>query len=115
MNKNIECNKCGSEFLLDESRFGVIKKDDLVVEYFSCPVCGEKYHVFTSNSEMRALVKKRKAVQLKIRAAFTKKFREKTLQKYEQELDQIKKEQQAILPRLKCAGEKILQANAETD
>lgn len=107
------CNKCGTEFIPDKSQFGEIKKDDLVVWYFSCPTCGEKYHVFTSNSEMRSLVEKRKAVQMKIRAAFTKKFQKKTIREYEQELDQIKKRQESIGPRLKRLGEDIIRGMAK--
>jgi len=109
MNENrVDCNKCGSEFVLDEFRFGVVKKGDLVVRYFTCPVCGERYHVFTSDTEMRNLTEKRKAVQLKIRAAFAKKFKKKTIKRYEDELDQIKKKQMAIMPELKRRGEEIL-------
>lgn len=113
MNQSMECNECGREFLLDETRFGVIKNGDLVVEYFSCPVCGERYPVFTSDSEMRALVKKHKAVQMKIQAAFAKKFREQTIQEYERELDQIKKAQESIWPRLKELGEEIIRGTVE--
>lgn len=113
MNEIAVCNKCGTEFIPDKSQFGEIKKDDLVVLYFSCPTCGEKYHVFTSNSEMRGLVEKRKAVQMKIRAAFAKKFREKVIQEYERELEQIKKKQESIGPRLKSLGEDIIRGMAK--
>ena len=108
MNETASCNKCGNEFTIDESRFGAIKKDDLIVQYFSCPFCGEKYHVFTTDSKMRDLVKKRKAVQMKIQAAFAKKFREKVIQEYERELEQIKKVQYDIYPELKRMGEELI-------
>lgn len=85
----IDCNKCGYSFDLEDARCGTIEKGDLLVQYFCCPNCRKKYHAFTSDARMRALVEQRKAVQLKIRAAFTKKFRKKTIQEYERKLDRI--------------------------
>ena len=108
MNETTSCNNCGNEFTIDESRFGAIKKDDLVVQYFSCPSCGERYHVFTTDSKMRELVKKRKAAQMKIQAAFAKKFREKVIREYERELEQIKKVQYDMSPTLKRIGEELI-------
>lgn len=108
MNETTICNKCGQEFTLDEHRFGSIREDDFVVQYFSCPACGERYHVFTSDKEMRKLVGRRKAVQAQIRMGFAKKFNHKTLRKYEQELKRIKQKQEKMMPALKATGEKIL-------
>jgi len=102
------CNNCGHQFVVDEFRLGMTKKDDLEVQYFSCPACRAKYLLFTSDSRMRNLVERRKAVQMKLRAARLNKFREKTIEKYVRELDQIKKEQEGLLPELKAAGEAIL-------
>lgn len=113
MNEVSVCNKCGMEFIPDKSLLGEIQKDDLVVQYFTCPECGERYHVFTSNSEMRALIEQRRAVQMKIRAAFAKKFREKVIREYERELDQIKQKQESIWPQLKKLGEEITRGAAE--
>jgi acetyl-CoA carboxylase beta subunit len=110
----IDCNKCGYSFDLEDARCGTIEKGDLLVQYFCCPNCRKKYHAFTSDARMRALVEQRKAVQLKIRAAFTKKFRKKTIQEYERELDRIKQQQKKLLPGLKAAGEKILRQAENT-
>ena len=99
MDKTTSCNKCGQEFTIDEHRFGTIREGDFVVQYFSCPACGERYHVFTSDKEMRELVGRRKAVQAQIRMGHAKKFNRKTLRKYEQE---------KMMPALKATGEKIL-------
>ena len=79
---NIQCNKCGKWFALAGSLCGVAEADDLTVQYFSCPACGEKYHVLTLNSEMRKLIEERKVIQAKIRAAHAKKFRKKTIKGY---------------------------------
>lgn len=108
MNETITCNKCGQEFMLDRHRFGSIHEGDFVVQYFACPACGERYHVFTSDKEMRELVGQRKAVQAQIRMGFAKKFNRKTLRKYEQELERIKRKQEKMMPTLKATGEKIL-------
>ena len=108
MDKATSCNKCGQEFTLDEHRFSSIREGDFVVQYFSCPACGERYHVFTSDKEMRELVGRRKAVQAQIRMGFAKKFNRKTLRKYEQELERIKRKQEKMMPTLKATGEKIL-------
>ncbi len=108
MNETITCNKCGQEFMLDRHRFGSIHEGDFVVQYFACPACGERYHVFTSDKEMRELVGRRKAVQAQIRMGHAKKFNRKTLRKYEQELERIKRKQEKRMPTLKATGEKIL-------
>jgi len=108
MNDTSICNKCGQEFAVDEHRFGTIKEGDFVVQYLSCPACGARYHVFTSDKEMRELVGRRKAVQEQIRMGHAKKFNRKTLRKYEQELERIKRNQEKMMPSLKAIGEKIL-------
>ena len=108
MNDTSICNKCGQEFAVDEHRFGTIKEGDFVVQYLSCPACGARYHVFTSDKEMRKLVGRSKAVQAQICMGHTTKFNRKTLRKYAQELERIKRKQEKMMPALKATGEKIL-------
>jgi len=105
MNKTI-CNKCGYEFYISD--LSTIAKDDLLVKYFACPACGEKYHVFTSDSKMRELVEQRQAIQTKIRIGHAHKFRKQELQKYAQKLAKINREQKKIMPQLEKLGEEIL-------
>lgn len=105
---NVQCNKCGKWFALDGSLYGVAVADGLTVQYFSCPACGEKYHVLTLNDEMRKLIERREAIQAKIRAAHAKKFREKTIKGYIKELDGIKAKQEKLFQKLKPLGEAIL-------
>lgn len=105
---NIICDKCGRTFALDISCFGTVQKDDLIVQYFSCPNCGTKYQYLTSDKKMRELMERRKAIQKQVFAGHAKRFRRETLRKYEREIEQIKQEQQQITPTLKAAGEKIL-------
>ncbi len=113
--KRIDCNKCGQAFTLDDSRLGLIQDGDLEVQYFSCPACGAKYHILTTDSKMRDLIKRRKAVQLKFKAARAKRFKERTFKKYQREYEQIKKEQEKIFSGLKAQGEKILNADAASE
>ena len=48
-----------------------------------------------------------------IRVARAKKFSEKTFRRYERELQKIKREQQAMLPKLKKMGDTILRKQEE--
>ena len=105
---NVQCNKCSKWFALDGSLYGVAEADGLTVQYFSCPACGEKYHVLTLNSEMRKLIEERRVIQAKIRAAHTKKFRKKTIKGYIKDLDGIKVKQEKLFQELKPLGEAIL-------
>ena len=51
----VYCNECKNKFALDEPLFHTIKKDGLTVQYFVCPHCGMKYHVFTADAQMQEL------------------------------------------------------------
>ena len=106
--KLIDCNKCGRQFAEADYCLRSIQDGDLEIQYFSCPACGTKYHILTTNSTMRSLIERRKAVQLKIKAAHAKRFKERTFKKYLREYEQIKKEQEKIFPELKAQGERIL-------
>lgn len=106
----IQCDRCGELFEVKEAVFGQIERDGLKVKYFSCPACGVKYHILTSNSKMESLIKKREIVETKIRLSFSKKLPEKTIRKYERELDEIRKQQVALSEELKVLGEEILRS-----
>ena len=106
--KPVDCNECGAQFVIDDSRIASIKEGDLEVQYLACPSCGAKYLVFVSDSRMRELVQRRKAVQMKIKAAHAKRFKERTFKKYMKEYEKIKKTQKEMFPVLKAAGEKLL-------
>lgn len=112
--KPVDCNECGAQFVIDDSRIASIKEGDLEVQYISCPSCGAKYLSFATDSRMRELVRQRKAVQAKIKAAHAKRFKERTFKKYLREYEQIKKEQEKIFPELKAQGEKILHKECES-
>lgn len=104
----VECDECGAQFVIDDSRIASIKEGDLEVQYFSCSSCGAKYLFFATDSKMRELVQQRKAVQAKIKAARAKRFQESTFKKYMKEYEKIKKAQEKMFPELKARGVKIL-------
>ncbi len=108
MDDEIICYSCGRQFRRDRSLFRTIERGDLVIQYFTCPACGKRYHVFTSDTKMRDLIQRRMQVQTQIKAGFAGKFREKTIRGYERELDMIKREQENLKLPLIAAGEKIL-------
>lgn len=113
--KPLDCNQCGQQFTVDDSRLGSLRDGDLEVQYFSCPVCGSKYHILTTDSKMRDLIKRRKAVQMKIKAAHAKRFKERTFKKYLWEYEQIKKEQERMFLELKAKGRKILNTEVASE
>ena len=104
----VYCNECKNKFALDEPLFHTIEKDGLTVQYFVCPHCGMKYHVFTADAEMWKLVEQRKAADNKLRIAVIKGFRKKILSRYEKECRRIEKKQKDLELRLKQQGEDIM-------
>ncbi len=113
--KPVDCNECGAQFVIDDSRIASIKEGDLEVQYFTCPSCGAKYLFFATDSRMRELVRQRKAIQMKIKAAHAKRFKERTFKKYMKEYEEIKKAQEELFPELKARGEKILRGEEIVD
>lgn len=111
----VYCNECKNKFALDEPLFHTIKKDGLTVQYFVCPHCGMKYHVFTADAQMQELVEQRKAAENKLRIAVTKGFRKKIFNRYEKECKRIKKKQEDLESTLKPLGEKIIDSYGQTE
>jgi hypothetical protein len=102
------CSSCGYEFEISDSCCGAVTDGDISVQYFSCPSCGWKHQILTTDPEMRALIEKRKSMQRKTVAGRSHKFREKTLRGYVEEDAKIKARQEQLLPALKKRGEEIL-------
>lgn len=112
MNRQVMCDRCGKNFVVEKSCCCAIESGDLSVQYFSCPFCGTKYQILTTDTKMRELIEKRKVAQMKLKAAFVNKFRKKTIEEYERELAKLKAEQEHLLPDLKKRGEDILRGEA---
>ena len=74
------CNNCLDEFEIEAGSIQTVMIEDLDIQFFPCPSCGQKYVVFAANDEMKKLVVSRGQLQKQIRTARIGKFRQKTIQ-----------------------------------
>lgn len=107
MNRNVICDKCGHEFAITLDNCGEIQKDDIIVQYFYCTECNNKYHVCTTTPKMRKLIDHRAEIQRRI-AIRSKNGLPKTAQKLQYELERIIVRQKELMPDLRKQGEEIL-------
>lgn len=105
----VTCNACGKDFEIREDSICSVSPGEITVRYYSCPECGCKYQILTSDEEMRKLIVERQQLVQKIAIGRAHKFRSSVMQRYiweEQKLAyRLKKKRKA----LKDIGEKILQ------
>ncbi len=113
MNKIVVCDKCGRDFAINQNNCGEIHKGDITVQYFYCTECNAKYHICTTNTEMRKLISRRVAIQNKITEERVKLLPRGTVQKFQHELNKIIARQKKLMPILKEHGEKILNGDDE--
>jgi hypothetical protein len=104
----VECNVCKRPFSMQGVRTGTITSGDYEITYFSCPGCGAKYPINTTDTRQRDLIKQRLDWLEKVKVGRKKKFRPKTLKHYWREIDKIKAEQEERQPKLTEMGKKIL-------
>lgn len=55
MSRQVMCDRCGKKFVVEKSCFGTIESGDLSVGDISCPFCGTKYKIFTTDIKMREM------------------------------------------------------------
>lgn len=108
MENTIVCNACREVFAVEKGQFRTVKADDLEIQYFVCPHCGEKYIVLATDSEMRRLIGTAVKVGKILRLAHAKKFRADEIRRYERVLAITKQRQEKIAPELKKRGYAIL-------
>lgn len=106
--RNVTCDKCGHDFAINQADFEGIRKGDIIVQYFRCPACLARYHVSTTNSEMRKLIKERLEIQNRIAGYREKPLPVGTTYKLKHRLDKVITRQKKLIPDLKKRGEKIL-------
>lgn len=54
---DIVCDKCGKEFQIKESDLKVKKfENEIEIQYFKCPECGEKYIYLVTDKKLRNLI-----------------------------------------------------------
>lgn len=104
----ITCDKCGHDFAINQADFEEIRRGDITVQYFRCPACLAKYHVCTTNTEMRKLIKERLEIQNRIAGGHEKPLPVGTAYKLKHRLDKVIARQGKLMPDLKKRGEKIL-------
>lgn len=103
------CDDCQKQILTEDSSiFGSFVVGDLVVHYFRCPHCGRKYHVLTTNTELRQLITKRKGVEQQLQLAHQKHFKAKTIKSLIYNLDVLKAEEVELADGLKVLGMNLL-------
>ncbi len=107
MNKCV-CDKCGHEFAVNLVNCEKIRRGDIIVQYFSCPECLAKYHVCTTDSKMRKLIKQRLDIQNKIAEGHISPMKAGKAHNLQQRLNRILDKQKELMPKLKKRGEKIL-------
>lgn len=112
MAKEVVCDRCDTVYYITAKSIEVIRDGDLEVQFLSCPQCGLKCQIITTNQEMRDLIEKRKALHQQIRMAMAKHFREQTIRGYERQLEKVKAAQERLLPELKQAGRRLLDGNS---
>ena len=109
------CDKCGHDFIINQVDFEEIRKGDIIVRYFRCPACLEKYHICTTNPEMRKLIRQRTAIQDKIVSTRVIALPAGTVQELQHKLDRIITRQKKLMPDLKKRGEEILNCGDNTE
>lgn len=105
----IICDSCEKQIdMNDSSALGSFKSGDIVVQYLRCPHCGKKYHMLTTNSELRQLIDKRKALELSLKLAHAKHLREKVIRRQIKELNKLKNKQVELGNALKVVGVQLM-------
>lgn len=103
------CDSCAKQIdMNDSSALGSFKHGDIVVQYLRCPHCGKKYHMLTTNSELRQLIDKRKALELSLKMAHAKHMREKVIRRQLKELKKLKNKQVELADALKVIGIQLM-------
>lgn len=107
----IICDACQKQIdMNDSSALGSFKAGDIVVQYLRCPHCGKKYHMLTTNSELRQMIDQRKTIELQLKMAHAKHMREKVIRRRLKELNKLKNKQTELADALKIIGTQLLNA-----
>ncbi|MDE6788045.1 MAG: hypothetical protein K2J47_01815 [Ruminococcus sp.] len=105
------CDKCGHEFAINPADFEEIRRDDIIVQYFCCPACLAKYHICTTDSVMRRLIRKRLKIQNEIAGSPSA----RKSHRLKDRLDKVITQQNKLSPKLKKIGVEILNGGDNTE
>lgn len=109
--RKIFCDRCDAEMtqtFQHTEMFCTLQKDDFEVVYVRCPKCGKKYQIITTDTEMRALIKKRNSLEKLIKDAFDRRLKQSTIKNYIGQRDRIMKIQRRLNEYLFPIGQQIL-------
>lgn len=116
--RKIRCDRCDAEMtqtFQHTEMFCTIQKDDFEVVYVRCPKCGKKYQIITTDTEMRALIKKRNSLEKLIKRACERNLKATTINSYIRQRDRIMKIQKRLNEYLFPMGEEILKEGESGD
>ena len=102
------CNDCLDEFEVEPANIQTVKIEDLDIQFFPCPSCGQKYVIFAADDEMKKLVVARGLLQKRIKAAHLGKFRQKTIMQLISEQTKLIRDQKKLWADLKPRAEQLL-------
>lgn len=105
--QNVVCNKCGKDFAPGTVEHQAVQAEGLEIEFFQCPHCGARYHVFTADAKMVELQSRRRALRQAIRLSQKKRLG-RALKRLIREDEELKAEQLRLEPDLKRRGKEIL-------
>lgn len=105
------CDNCSHEFEVSRVNIEEIRRSDITVQYFRCSACFTKYHVCTTNPEMRRLIKKRLEIQKSIAGSMSA----RKSRRLKDRLDKIISQQNRLFPELRKLGEEILNGGDENE
>lgn len=89
--RELTCDTCRQEFALDEIELKnrVIAQDengdDVIEQYFTCPLCGEDYSVIILDRQQEELIKKRRQIRARVNRAILNKRADRARKYAEQE------------------------------
>ena len=113
MQKTLLCDKCRTVFYVTPDEIKARRKGDLEVMYYVCPNCHAHFLASVTNAEMRNLIQRRMAAQIKVRLAVRNRFRKATQRKWELEVERTEAEQKLLLPDLIKLGDALLAGISE--
>lgn len=105
------CDKCGHEFEVSRVNIEEIRRGDITVQYFRCPACLAKYHICTTDSVMRRLIRKRLEIQNEIAVSPSA----RKSHRLKDRLDKVITQQNKLSPELKKIGVEILNGGDNTE
>lgn len=104
----IYCDACGKQ-IETQGNIGKFKQGDLEVEYLRCNHCGKKFHIMTTNSELRALIAERKQIESDLKEAHDRRARAKVIRGHIKKLNKLKNKQLYLADGLRVIGTQLLE------